>query len=289
MLLFHIRECFRLFAKAKLSSFLTFISTTIAVVLIVISFFLYQSSENLEKYLKENITVSVFLKESVHKDQINDLKDQIVQTGFVADAQYISKEEAVEIFIKETGEDFRKILDYNPLPASFNLRLNSEYAESDSVKKIITEFSSYPWVDEVVHRDDLVQKLLAYIKEFRLYVVGLAFVILLVSLYLVYTTIKLIINSRSEEFETMKLVGARLSTIKMPIMLNGLMIGIFSAITAGVLFYLIVSYAGSYISTIKLIKFDQFQYLIVLFLSGPVLSLFVTALSLRKVSLRIST
>jgi len=289
MILFFIKESLRLFSRAKLSSFLTFVSTSIAVVLIVISYFLYQSSENLENYLKENIGISVFIKDSALKNRAESMKEEILNTGFISDAEFISKEKAVDVFIKETGEDFRKILDYNPLPASFNLKLKSDFAERDSVKKIISTLESFPWVDEVIYRDDFMQKLLSYIKEFGIYILGLTALILLVSIYLVYSTVRLIINSRTEEFETMKLVGAKLSTIKIPIILNSVMIGFLSAFAAGVLFYLIISYAGGYISTIKVIKFDYMQFLMIMLISGPLLSFLVTLISLRKVSLKIST
>lgn len=289
MILFQLRETFRLFSRAKLSSFLTFLSTTFAVVLIVISYFLYQSSENLENYFKENISINLFVKDSPEFRNYESMKEKILYTGYFAKAEFISKDEAVEIFIKETGEDFRSILDYNPLPASFNLKLKSEFAEEDSISKILNTLSSFNFTEEVVHRDDLIHQLLTYLRDFRIYILLLTLIILIVSLYLVFSTVKLIINSRSEEFETMKLVGAKLSTIKFPIILNGILIGLLAAITAGIMFYLIISYAGNYISTLNVIRFDQYELLAVMLLSGPLLSLIVTMISLRKVSLRIST
>ena len=289
MILFFIRESLRLFSRAKLSSFLTFVSTTIAVILIVISFFLYHSSGKLENYLKENITISVFLKDSALRNNIEVMKEEIISKGFVSQLDYISKEDAVEIFIEETGEDFRKILDYNPLPASFNMKVKSEFAEKDSLKNIINKLSSINWIDEVVYKDDIIQKLLVYLKEFRLYVFAFTLLILLVSLYLVYSTVKLILNSRTEEFETMKLVGAKLSTIKIPIILNGLVIGVFSALSAVALFYLIISLTGDYISALKVVQFEQYQYLVLISVTGPCISVLSTVFSLRKVSLKIST
>lgn len=289
MIFFYLKESFRLFSRAKLSSFLTFISTTLAVVLIVISFFLYQSSEKLENYLKENITISLFVKDSALKENIKSMETELINTGFVTETTFISKEDAVDIFVKETGEDFRKILDYNPLPASFSAKLKSEYAARDSIKKIISTFSSFNWVDEVVHRDDFTQKLLDYIKEFRMYIVAITILILIVSLYLVYSTVRLIINSRAEEFETMKLVGAKLSTIKIPVIINGFLIGLLSAAAAGFLFYLIISYASSYISLLKVLNFDKLQYLLIIFISGPLLSIIVILFTLRKVTLKVSS
>lgn len=289
MILFFIRESLRLFSRAKLSSFLTFVSTTIAVILIVISFFLYHSSGKLENYLKENITISIFLKDSSLRNNIEVMKEEIISKDFVSQMDYISKEDAVEIFIEETGEDFRKILDYNPLPASFNLKVKSEYAETDSLKNIIHKLSSISWIDEVVYKDDIIQKLLIYLKEFRLYVFAFTLLILLVSLYLVYSTVKLILNSRTEEFETMKLVGAKLSTIKIPIILNGLVIGVFAALSGVALFYLIISLTGDYISALKVVQFEQYQYLVLICVTGPCISVLSTVFSLRKVSLKIST
>lgn len=289
MILFFFRESFRLFFRAKLSSFLTFISTTIAVVLIAVSFFLYNSSGKLEEYLKENITISVFIKDSALRNNTDVMKQEILSKDFVVEMDYISKEDAVEIFIRETGEDFRKILDYNPLPASFNLRLKSEYAEKDSLKNVIGTLSSFNWADEVIYKDDIIQKLLGWLKDFRLYVFAFTLLIVFVSLYLVYSTVKLILNSRTEEFETMKLVGAKLSTIKMPILINGLVIGVFASLSAGALFYLILSLTGDYISTLKVIQFEQYSYFVLISLTGPIISVLACVFSLRKVSLKIAT
>ncbi len=289
MLIFLIRESFRLFSRAKLASFLTFISTTIAVILIVISYFLTSSTGKLEEYLKENISISVFIKDASLKTNINDMKSDIENSGFVSHIEYISKEDAVEIFIKETGEDFRRILDYNPLPASFNLKLKSEFANADSIKVIISLISSFSWVDEVIYRDDITQKLLGYLKQSGFYIFGFTLLIILISLYLVYSTVRLILNSRTEEFETMKLVGAKLFTIKMPIILNGFIIGFFSSICAGALFYLIFSFSGEYITSLKVVKFEEYPYLVLIFISGPLISVLSTIFSLRKVSLKIKT
>lgn len=289
MFIFYIRESIRLFSRAKLSSFLTFVSTTIAVILMIISFFLFSSTGKLEEYLKENITISVFIKDISIRNNIDDMKEQILSKGFVNNIEYISKEEAVNIFINETGEDFRKILDYNPLPASFNLRLKSEFAETDSVKNIISILSTFPWVDEVVYRDDIIQKILVYLKEFRTYVLAFTLLIIVISLYLVYSTVRLILNSRTDEFETMKLVGAKLSTIKVPIILNGFIIGIISSVCAGALYYLILTFSGEYISALKVVKFEEYPYWVLILSSGPTISILSTIFSLRKVSLKIKT
>jgi cell division transport system permease protein len=106
-------------------------------------------------------------------------------------------------------------------------------------------------------------------------------------LYLVYATIRLIINSRMIAFETMKLVGAKLSTIKIPVLLNGLIAGII----AGILAFFISNFVYQYISFVEAFKIllikDYVEYLLIIFFTGPLLVILVSLLTLRKVSLKI--
>jgi cell division transport system permease protein len=194
---------------------------------------------------------------------------------------------AVEIFIKETGDDFRKILDYNPLPASFNLKLKSDYANSVSIKKIIKNLSTYNWVESVVFRQDFYQKILSYIDQAKIYIFAITGLIFLVSLYLVYSTVRLIFNSKYSELETMKFVGAKLSTIKMPIILNitftGLLAGFISLAIVWVAYYNI----RMYLVSIDQIIANKLEFLFLLISLGPIIGMLVTILSLRKISLKI--
>jgi len=201
--------------------------------------------------------------------------------------EFISKEKAAEQFIQETGEDFRKILDYNPLPASFVVRVSETYANSDSLNNIIPDLSSLEPVDEVVFREGFIYRLLNYIDTAKVYMFLLTLLFSLVAIYLVYATIRLIINSRMIDFETMKLVGAKLKTIKIPVFINGLLAGLFS----GVISYLAFLFVKKQLLIIEAfgLIFRQYmlEYLMIIFLTGPILVFIVSAFTLRKVSLKI--
>ena len=54
------------------------------------------------------------------------------------------------LFIEETGEDFRDILDYNPLPASFAVTVNKDFSHPDSLEYIIADLNKFSWTEEVV-------------------------------------------------------------------------------------------------------------------------------------------
>ena len=287
MILFWIKEAFKLIARSKFSFLLALTSITLSVILITVSVFIIRFSNHFEDQLKSNIVISVFIKNSVNENEIENIKTELSQLNYLSTSEYITKDKAAEIFIKETGEDFRKILDYNPLPASFNLKLKNEYANRDSIKQIIKNLSSFIWADEVIYRQDFYQKILMYIDQAKIYVFGLTGLIFLVSLYLVYSTVRLILNSKYSELETMKFVGAKLSTIKMPIILNSAITGLLSGLIALGIIWVLYFYVKGFLVTIDAVIPNKIEFIFILLALGPVIGIVVTILSLRKISLKI--
>jgi cell division transport system permease protein len=287
MILFWFKEAFKLIARSKFSFLLALTSITLSVILITISVFIIRFSNHFEDQLKSNIVISVFIKESIKDNEIEKIKTELSQLNYLSSSEFITKDKAAEIFIKETGEDFRKILDYNPLPASFNLKLKNEYANRDSIKKITKNLSELKWSDEVIYRQDFYQKILMYIDQVKIYVFGLTGLIFLVSLYLVYSTVRLILNSKYSELETMKFVGAKLSTIKMPIILNSAFTGLLSGFIALGIIWALYYYVKGFLLAIDNVIPNKTQFIILLLAIGPIIGILVTTLSLRKISLKI--
>jgi cell division transport system permease protein len=237
--------------------------------------------------LKSSIKINVFLKESFNKSDEEKLLAELQKKFYSDTVEFISKDKAAEQFIKETGEDFKKILEYNPLPASFVVRVKETYANSDSLNFIIRDLSNLEMVDEVVFKEGFIYRLLNYIDTIKIYLFLLTILFSLVALYLVYATIRLIINSRMIDFETMKLVGAKLSTIKIPVMLNGIIAGIISGVLSYFVFIFFKEQLNIYEAFGRLITRNLFEYLLIVFLTGPLLVFIVSVITLRKVSLKI--
>ena len=286
MIFFHIREAFKSISRAKASFILTFISLGIAVVLIIASVAAVQLSNLLEKKLKDNINLNIF-KENTNANEIQFFKEELENFKYIRSVNFISKEEAAETFIKETGEDFREILSYNPLPASFVVTLNFDEVTSDSLHLVADQIASFEWVDEVVFKNSFVYKVFDYIDKSNLYLAIVTVLFFLIALYLVYTTIRLITNARMRELETMKLVGAKLSTIKIPIILNGVVAGLLSGILAFIIFWFLFTKVSSFSLIVDLIEQHGYLYILLLFVTGPALSFLVTVYALRKITLKI--
>ena len=194
MIIFWFKEAFKSIGRAKSSFFLTLISLTLAVILIEASITALKLSEIFQKKIKSNINISLFIKDPFNENNIKDYRSELIGKNYIKSIKYVSKEEAAKSFIRETGEDFREILDYNPLPASFVVKLNTDVVSKDSLTSVLNNLSSFKWVDEVVFKDRFVYRLLSYLEEGKNYLFITTAILILIAVYLVYSTIKLITN-----------------------------------------------------------------------------------------------
>jgi len=286
MIFFWFKESFKLIGRAKTSFFLSLISMSISLALISAAVLSVSISNNLQDKFKSSLNINIFLKDTITKKETGALKKTIVKEEFIHSINYIDKEKAAQIFIKDTGEDFRKLIDYNPLPASFTVTLKSKFVDRESIKKITGKLSSLNGVDEVTMKYEYLYKLIYYLNKAEVYIFILALVIFFISLYIIYSTIQLVINSKYTELNTMKLVGAKLTTIKMPIILNGFFIGVFSSLILIIIGYLLIYFLLPYLPIRELFKSGDKVTVIVLSLLGPIIGVAVSILSLRKITLK---
>lgn len=286
---FVLKESFKLILRSKLNFFLNLISLTLCVLLIVLSFYLIRASKFLQEYVQQNISLNIFIKDNISNDLISEFESKLRNQPFTSRLEFISKEKAAEIFLMETGEDFRKILDYNPLPASFTLYLKSEFTSEDSLNKIISLIQAENQiVTEVVSEMDFLQKVISYSEKIKIYIFLFTGFILLISVYLVFSTVKLIMNSKYEELETMKLVGAKLSTIKLPIIINIILVGLLSGIISLSVLYSVISFFNvDWKLLIDMTGFDLRLFILLILIIGPFIGSLVTVAALRKISLRV--
>ncbi len=287
MIYFWIKESLKLIGRAKSSFILSLISTSISVLLISASILTIEISGQLQNNLKQNISINIFLKDSVSQNFIAQIKSVLKKKIYINSVTFINKEEAAQNFIKETGEDFRKLLDYNPLPASFTITLKGQYADKDSLNKITASLSKLDGVDEVVFQQQFIYKLLNYLSRIKKYVFVIAIILLFISIYIVYSTVKLIVKGKYDELETMKLVGARLSTIKIPIILNCIFAGLLSGLIALIIFKAVQFYFNNFLTLPASINLNNIYNILLLLAIGPLLGFIVSIFSLRKITLKI--
>lgn len=287
MLTFWIKESFKLIGRAKSSFFFSLISTTISVLLIAASVVSIVMSREFQSNIKRSVKINVFLQDSLSLSQTAALQKKLTKEPYINSIRYVDKKQAADDFVRETGEDFRKLLDYNPLPSSFLITLKERYVDKKSLDGITSTISKMGGVDDVVFQQGFVYKLLSYLSDAQKYIFVITGVLFLISLYIVYSTIKLIINSKYEELETMKLVGAKLSTIKMPIVLNGVLLGLLADILAIAVVFFVYNYIGGMVDIGRIFSIYNHYFIGGMVLIGPVIGFFVSVFSLRKISLKV--
>ena len=229
MIKFYFTEAFKSLRYGKLTTFLSFIANSLSIFSLTIAFLLIFFSSNLENELRNKFSVNVFLSDSIDTEQKLNIQNRIQSLGFVRSIEFISKETARKLFIRETGQNFETILKYNPLPASFRVKMNKTISKNE-LKKFNDVISRLKQVEEVVIDFSLFYSIVNILFSFRLLIYAIGVVFTLISFYLIYSNSRYYLLSRQKEMDIMKLVGAKLSTIRIPLMIRGLFIGISSSL-----------------------------------------------------------
>ena len=134
--------------------------------------------------------------------------------------------------IRSLGDDPSQFLGYNPLLASYEINLNSAYANPDSIVVVERQVSRFPYVKQVMYQRDLVELLEHNVSQVTLVLIGLAVMLLLIAYVLIINTIRLHVYSHRFLINTMRLVGATPWVIKRPFVARSLRMGLWSALMA---------------------------------------------------------
>lgn len=230
MILFYLKETFRSIKQSKLASFITIVSLAIAVLATNMSVVLLLLSNKIDSELKERVELDIFLVQDASQQDINDLGRDLNSDERLQYVKFISKEQAAQNFIEETGEDFKSILDANPLPASYKVKFKTDNVSEKIIQSFVKEVEKHNKVDEVIYDYSTIISLINFINSSKYIIFSLSFIFVILAIYLVYSTNKLQIQHKIEKYNTMKLVGAKLSTLKIPIYLTGLLFGFIAAV-----------------------------------------------------------
>lgn len=208
------------------------ISTTMVLVLLGMVVFFVLSARNLSAHMKENLTVTVMLKDSVTVNDAHMLCRDLYHRPYSHNIDYISKEQAQREQIKELGSDPSEFLGFNPFPATLELQLSSDYANCDSLRWIAREIRRDSRVSDVTYMEDLMDRVNANLSRLSLILLVLAVLLTCVSFSLISNTVRLSIYARRFVIHTMKLVGASWGFIRRPFLRQAVGVGIVAALLA---------------------------------------------------------
>lgn len=208
------------------------ISTTMVLLLLGMVVFAVTAGDKLGRMMREDFSISLLLDDATTPREAYDLQEMLRGSGYVRKLSYTSKEKAAQEQAEALGADPVEFLGQNPIPASFDVRLVADYANEDSLKKILPRWQAHPRVIEVMYPQTLIADVNANIRNISLVLLGVAALLLLVSVSLINNMLRLSIYARRMQIHTMKLVGARHSFIRRPFLWQAFVIGFVSALLA---------------------------------------------------------
>ncbi len=243
--------------------FKSYLTTTISISMVLFLIGLLGvvllNAERLAKYVRENIGVTLVLKEEVQELEIEELQTLLKATTFVKSVEYIDKETAAENLKNELGEDFTGFLGYNPLLSSIDVKLFSDYATPEKLSILESKFMEYSQVKEVLFQRDIVSIINENVKKIGFVLIFFSGLLLFIFSALINNTIRISIYSQRFIINTMLLVGATDSFIRAPFVKRSIKYGIIGALAANLLlFILMISYSSELTGIIDMNDFKIF-------------------------------
>lgn len=208
------------------------ISITLVLFLVGVASLLLVNAKSVSDYFKENVQVSVLMKQDVSEDDAMDFASSLDSRPFIKGTRFVSKAEGTREMADMLGEDFLNVFETAPIPISIDVNLKAEYVSPDSLEVVKKEIAGSPLVEEVVYQQSLVDKLNTNLAKISLVLGVFVALLLFISFVLINNTVRLNVFSKRFTIHTMKLVGATKSFIRGPFLGQSVFQGLFSALLA---------------------------------------------------------
>jgi cell division transport system permease protein len=272
------------------------ISLTVALFLIGFCGWIAISSKELIKYVKQNIEIQVYLERDLEKSDLAVISKKIENLDFAEtlngkpEIRLTSKEQAAEIFYKDTKEDFKDVLGDNPFRDAYSVRLKEENITEEKLKFIKAEIEKIQGVFEVEYAKDFLKGIITNVNKVYKVLAIIVVIFFVATLLLINNTIKLALYSQRFIIRTMQLVGATDFFIQKPFLLKGFFQGLIASAISIVLIFITKSVSTSQIDGLNLIQNNTAIALlfIILLILGPtigVLSTFQSIVRYHKMDL----
>ena len=237
-----IREGLAGFARAKFAALMAVTALAVALVLIGIVGLLAWQGQQVADWLRQQVGVVEVFLEPVGEDETERVRARLETMPGVETVAYVSRQEAVERFREDFGQEAVLFEDELFLPASFQVSLTAANAASDSLAAFKERVEGWPGVDEVYYEQTLVADVEANVRRYSFAALGVGLLVVLASLLLVGNTVRLTIYARRLLIRTMKLVGATDSFVRRPFLIEGIVQGLVAGVVAALLVWAL--YAG---------------------------------------------
>lgn len=211
------------------SSAITIVVLGITLLLPLIIYILLNNLHQLDKYLQQDLHLSIFLQDDSNK---NELIEKILTISGVTEVKFVSKQEALNEFAANTEQSqLITFLEYNPLPDSIIVNIDrnvnmssidSLLSELNSLSDVLSTQADLTWISKLI-------KIITFTKVFATICVTF---LIATCLLVVGNTIRLIMEHKKQEILVLKLIGATNNTIRREYLYFGMWYGLISSLLA---------------------------------------------------------
>ncbi len=285
-----VRDAFKSVFRNFSLSLASISCITITLIIVAAAIMTSLNVNNFAKNIKKDVTIVVYVKREVKSDKIGTIKAKIENMDNIATVHYRSKNEIKEE-MKGTSDALNQVMkdwgeEDNPLKDTFLVTVE----DIEHIKTTADKITNLAEIDVVDYGETMVNKLISTFKIVEKVAVVAVIALIVVTVFLIINTIKLTIFSRKREISIMRLVGASNFTIKVPFLIEGMVLGLLGSIIPIIIiiygyFALFNHFGGQLFSPlIKLITPEPFIYIIalIILLIGIVVGMLGSYRAVRK-------
>ena len=230
-------------SKSKVNLWETHSSTVLSITLVLfllglclmVEYHSYRTTRNMQ----ERITFKVDLVPDITDEAAQVLKTRIETIPCVKHVDYISRQQAAEIFTDDLDDDFVAFIGYNPLYPSMMINLRADYipetsqsGRSDLIKQFSDEVQQLEFVTGVAYQENVVNELNDLFYKVTWFLIIFMALLIIVSILLISSTIRISLHAQRESIRTMQLVGAKSGFIARPFLARSVWYGLLGALIA---------------------------------------------------------
>ena len=240
MMILFFKRAVEDFRNNRLLNIITLLTISLSILIVSAFILFFTNTSDIMNFWKKGLRVMAYLQPELPGSQLTDLSRRIQSISGVETVRFISKKEAFDQLKAQMKRQASLLdnLDENPLPDAFEIRMNAATQTWDKVEFLAAEIEALDEVEEVEYGQRWLGRYTHIFNLFKLTGYAMCGIFFMAAVFIVANTIRLVIYSRRDEIEIMRLVGAAERFIKVPFYFQGLLQGALgAAIGLAILFF----------------------------------------------------
>lgn len=230
----HFRNGFRNLFRNGWMTLASIVTMTLTLTMVGGLVFLLMNVGNITGDIEQGVKIRAHIDLAAEPKDEAELKEAIKKVEHVTQVDYSSKEDEYQMLLEQYGDEFKLFGgDNNPL---YNVYVVS-VDDPNNIQQVAEAIKQLPYVTDASYGEQSTVDLVRTLNIIRAIAAGIAAVMVAIAVLLISNTIRLTIGARSTEIEIMRLVGAKNSFIRAPLMIEGAYIGLISALLASGVVY----------------------------------------------------